>query len=386
MKVLQPGVRWRACLPSEAAVRIAPALVLGVMGLLYFWYGLPGGSVALNDFGSFWASGRAALDGGNPYGVHDLTFRVSDGAIAHPNLNPPVSLLLFAPLSSFEPNTLAKGIWWFGLLAYAAVVAAGLRWQPDREMVLPMAAWAAALPAFWDGLRLGQVYPFLLVFVAGALYLLEHRREVLAGMLIGAFVAFKPNFLFWPLVLFLSGHRSTAGWSLAWFVGFSLFPLLVFGHSVYEHWFDIAVLEAGNRKGVFLNASIMAVGYRAGSSLLAITLLVIVLAWTVLQIRSRRLTARAASAMGIALGIVLSPVVWFHYVIFLVPAMVAGRWNPRLLAGAILVLIPVPLLFMIHVELDVQDAALRGALQATLGSAFSWGALLLLAGLARDPV
>lgn len=376
--VLRPWNRYG----PERMSGLLLASILGFAGFLYFWYGLPGKAVPLNDFGSFWASGKAVLNGGNPYGVHPNTFRVLDGNIIHPNLNPPASLLLFAPLSLVDPHVLARTIWWAGLLLYFVIVVSALRHQPNRDAVLPMAAWAFALPAFWDGLRLGQVYVPLLVLAAGALHLLKHRRDVSAGLLIGLFVAIKPNFLFWPLLLYVGGYRRVAIWSAASFVAVSLLPAFVFGPAIYGQWFDVVSMETGNRKGVFPNASVMAIGYRSGSAATVALLVAVVLTWTALQLRRHRLDITKISATGIALGVVLSPVVWFHYLIFLLPAMLASRWNAKLFVGAGMMLIPIMPLYLLYNAPITQDAVLAEPVRATVGSVFSWAALLLLSGLA----
>lgn len=365
-------------------VQIVVATILGAMAVLYFWYGIPGKFPLLNDFGSFRASGRAAIEGLNPYGIYAETFRIPGTDIIHPNLNPPASLLLFAPLSLLDSHLSARFIWWSGLLAYAAIVAVALRRQPETNAILPMAAWALALPAFWDGLRLGQVYLLMLVLVAGAWHMLEHRREIAAGLLIGIFVALKPIFLFWPGLLFLAGHKRAAVWTGFWFMAVSLLPVLVFGPAVYGQWLDLIMSEAGNRKGVFPNASLMAIGYRAGSPFLAMLLAVITLIWMTMQILRNRIGTAEASAIGIALGIVLSPVAWFHYLIFLLPAMLTRRWSGRILAVAVFMLVPIAPLYMVYEYLPAQMPALAEPIRATLGSVFSWTALLLLSGLSRE--
>lgn len=383
MTVRKLGVPANNRIGAERLTGIVLATVLGTMAVLYFWHGISVRTPPLNDFGSFWASGKAATEGLNPYGVHPQTFRILGTDIVHPNLNPPASLLLFAPLSQFDPNLVAKFVWWASLLAYIVIVTTALRRQPDPVATLPMAAWAFALPAFWDGLRLGQIYLPLLVLVAGAWYLLERRREAFAGLFIGIFLAFKPNFLFWPLLLYLTGYRRAAIWTGVCFVTVSLLPLVVFGSAVYEQWFDVIVAEAGDRKGVFPNASILAIGYRSGSTVTTVLLAAATLAWAAAQILRGRTDVADASAIGIGLGIVLSPVAWFHYMIFLLPAMLTRRWSSRILIGAVFMLAPIAMLHSVYISPLAQNPTLTEPVRATLGSVFSWTALFLLAGFAR---
>src|SRR5215203_7294758 len=74
------------------------------------------------DFGSFVASGRAAREGLNPYGVYPLTLRVELPGFEswNPNLNPPISALLFQLFDLADPQV-AFRIWWVvSVLFYAA--------------------------------------------------------------------------------------------------------------------------------------------------------------------------------------------------------------------------------------------------------------------------
>lgn len=368
---------------AKQLARIILAAVLGTTAALYFWYGISAKTPHLNDFGSFWASGKAVTEGLNPYDIYASTFRPDSTGIAHPNLNPPASLLLFAPLSLAEPYIAFGIVWWGGLLAYLAVVIMLLRRQPDEDAILPMAAWALALPALWDGLQLGQIYLPLLVLVAGAWYFLERGCGVRAGLLIGIFLAFKPNFLFWPLMLLVTGHRRAAIWTGVSFVTVSLLPLMVFGPDIYKQWFDVIVAETGSREGFFSNASVMAIGSRAGSTVTTVLLVLAILTWTAAQILRKHTDVADASAIGIGLGIVLSPVAWFHYLIFLLPAMLTRRWSPRILIGAVLMLMPAAILHMIYMSPLVQNPTLTGPMLATFGSVYSWTALFLLAGFPR---
>jgi len=383
MTVRKPVVPANSRFGAKQLAKIILASVLGTMAALYFWYGASGGTSDLNDFGSFLASGKALTEGLNPYGIYASTFRPDSTGIAHPNLNPPASLLLFAPLSLAEPNIAFEVVWWGGLLGYLAVIVILLRRQPDQDAVLPMAAWALALPALWDGLQLGQIYLGLLVVVAGAWYLLERGCAARAGLLIGIFLAVKPNFLFWPVLLFFTGHRRAAVWAGISFFALSLLPLLVFGPDIYKQWFDVVVAETGGREGFFTNASIMSIGYRAGSTVTTVLLVLAILTWTVAQILRKQTDVADASAIGIGLGIVLSPVAWFHYMIFLLPAMLTRRWSPRILIAAVLMLVPAAMLHMIYMSPLAQNPALTGPVLATFGSVYSWTALFLLAGFAR---
>src|SRR5918998_1086753 len=76
------------------------------------------------DFGSFVASGRAAAQGLNPYGIYPLTLRVElPGFEAwNPNLNPPISALLFQLFDRAEPQTSFRVWRWISVAFYIATL------------------------------------------------------------------------------------------------------------------------------------------------------------------------------------------------------------------------------------------------------------------------
>src|SRR5215213_7703406 len=76
------------------------------------------------DFGSFVASGRAAREGLNPYGVYPLTLHVALPGFEswNSNLNPPISALLFQLFDLADPH-ISFRVWRaISVLCYAATV------------------------------------------------------------------------------------------------------------------------------------------------------------------------------------------------------------------------------------------------------------------------
>src|SRR4051812_9006424 len=106
---------------------------------------LPGDG--LLDFGSFIASGHAAAKGLNPYGIYPLTFHVVlPGFDAwNPNLNPPISAILFQALSWGEPAH-AFRIWWaLSIACWIATVAFLVRrYARGFESMVIIGLWALA--------------------------------------------------------------------------------------------------------------------------------------------------------------------------------------------------------------------------------------------------
>ncbi|UCH74489.1 MAG: DUF2029 domain-containing protein, partial [Rhodospirillales bacterium] len=361
-------------------IRIVLAALLCSFALFYFRYGLPPGP--LNDYGSFWASGKAAGAGLDPYAVYPETFRSPVTGHVHPNLNPPASLLLLAPLARLEPKATMTALWWGGLLLYAGIVVLTLR-RHTRPDGLLIGAWALALPALWDGLRLGQVYVLLFAGAALVWYLLEEERPLLAGVAIGCLAALKPNLLVWPALLLLAGHRRVAGAAAVAFLFVSTLPALIFGPEVYVQWLAMLRGDVAGRSGYFANATVVAIGVRAGSHLLGGALAALVLAWAAFQVRRRPISALQASALGVGVAILVSPVAWMHYLLLLVPALLRLRWTPGIIFGAAVMVIPTVAAFWAFRTLPLSWPELTPALKATVGSAYSWGALLLVVSMAR---
>ncbi|HEX6975437.1 MAG TPA: glycosyltransferase family 87 protein, partial [Vicinamibacterales bacterium] len=221
--------------------RVACVAIAAVL-LLLAWQGArlawPRGE--LRDYGSFIASGRAAAEGLNPYGIYPLTFHVVIGRIDlhNPNLNPPLSVLPLQVLGRLDPVSSFAGWWIFSLACYVVAVALLARRYGAGAGGL-LVPWALALAGFWDTLVLGQIYLPLVLCAVCAWLLLDRGRTVAAGLLIGVVVAMKPNFATWPAILLLAGHRRAALSAVASACALSLLPLLAHGAEIYRQWFAL---------------------------------------------------------------------------------------------------------------------------------------------------
>src|SRR3712207_4336944 len=111
---------------TTASMRWAAGLVFAALAIMAInaewpriWYN--GG---LWDFGSFVASGRAASEGLNPYGVYPLTLHVQLPGFEswNPNLNPPISALLFQLFDVADPHVVIWVWRWISVAFYAATV------------------------------------------------------------------------------------------------------------------------------------------------------------------------------------------------------------------------------------------------------------------------
>src|ERR687890_2318705 len=105
-------------------VRWIAGLTLAVLAVLAIASEFPriAPGESLWDFGSFVASGRAAAEGLNPYGVYPLTLRMELPGFEswNPNLNPPISALLFQAFDVADPYVTYQVWRWISVAVYAA--------------------------------------------------------------------------------------------------------------------------------------------------------------------------------------------------------------------------------------------------------------------------
>jgi hypothetical protein len=329
---------------------------------------LPSGE--LRDFGSFVASARAGIEGANPYGIHPLTFHVVVPGfdVWNPNLNPPISVLLFRPFTAAAPHD--AFLWWWGISFVCYVLAVALlvhRYGGKDGPLLALCALAAA--GLWDTLALGQIYLPLVLATVVAWLLLEREHPAAAGVLIGCIVAVKPNFAAWPAVLLLAGHLRAPLAACAVAAILSAIPLLTHGGAIYTQWADV-ILADESRTAFLTNASIPGLAARAGipaaGMIAAVAVLAMVTAWA----WRGKPSPLEASAVGMVAGIAASPIAWVHYTLLLLPVFFRWHRSPALVAAAILLVVPVAFV------LRYLDAAFWR--QATIGSAYNWAVILCL--------
>lgn len=349
--------------------RLVVAVLLTFLIAWSISWALPTGE--LRDYGSFIASGRAGTHGLNPYGIYPLTFHVvlPGFDVWNPNLNPPISVPVFAQFDRIDPRTGFAAWWVLSLLCYLGAVLLLARTYARGRFVLVL--WALALAGFWDTLALGQIYLPLVLATVASWILLDRGRPIPAGLLMGIVVAVKPNFALWPMLLVLAGHWRAPVAAVVTAAILSIIPLLTHGLDIYTQWIDLVLSDRG-RAEFLTNASLVGLTSRAGSVLVGIGLSgVVCLGLSVWAVR-RRPDVRQASAFGILTGILASPIAWVHYTLFLLPAFFTWPLSAPLFAAATLMLMPVPIL------LGYLDAPPWQ--QLTIGSAYNWAMLVALIG------
>lgn len=362
---------------ARTTERVVRLLVMVALALFSAWtilgeYPRVLGEHGLWDFGAFVASGRAAAEGLSPYGIYPpLTPHVVFPGFEawNPNLNPPISALLFQ-LFDLAPLDVSFRVWmWISIGLYAiAVLLLVLRFARSLEGVV-IALWAFALAGFWDTVYLGQIYTPLVLATVGAWLLLERGQAVWAGILIGIVVAMKPNFLVWPVLLFLAGYRVPTLVCIATAAIISAIPLFAFGPGIYVEW--LKLVASDSERAIFLtNGSFAGFAARIGMPILGTVLSAALLLGLAAWAFWRRPTAMRASAFGLLAALLASPLGWIHYTLFLLPVLLA-YWDRKLIwvVAAILV---VPVTFIIG------QFGKEASVQVTVGSLYGWGLVLCL--------
>jgi Glycosyltransferase family 87 len=179
----------------------------------------------------------------------------------------------------------------------------------------------------------------------------------------------KPNFLVWPALLFLSGHRLPALVSVATATAISTIPVVVMGPEVYRQWFELIASDR-DRAAFLTNASLAGLTARIGTPTLGLLLGVPLLAASAVWALRRRPSATRASALALVLSLLASPIAWIHYTLFLLPVVFAHWRLSGMRLVALLLIVPVPFI--------LDQFGEPAWIQATLGSIYNWALVLCL--------
>lgn len=361
----------------ERLDRLGPAMAWSVLAILSLWamrreFHRVFSEHGLWDFGAFVASGRAAASGMDPYGIYPpLTPHVVFPGFEswNPNLNPPISALLFQLFDTADPAA-AFQVWLvISVLCYAAAVLL-LLWRYRDLFYTPLiGVWAFGLAGFLDTLYLGQIYTPLVLAAVAAWLLVERGKMVEAGILIGLLVSMKPNFLVWPVLLFLAGYRVSSLTSVATAAIIAAIPLFIFGPEIYLNWLGL-VAGDGDRAVFLTNASLSGLVARADLTWLGTplgALLLLSLAYWAFRYRPAALDV---SAMALLAALLASPLGWIHYTLFLLPVIFHYAHRIWIWPVAAALIVPVPFV--------LAQFGKPAWLQLTSGSVYGWALVWLL--------
>lgn len=192
------------------------------------WFLAPDGRPAPTDFAAYRVAGTFALNGdaGTAYDWERFSEALAvflGRELEHwlGWLNPPIFLLVVAPLASLPYE--GSALLWIGLTGAAYAAAARLA-LPGHAAILP----ALAAPATLASVIKGQNGLLSAALISFGLMLLA-RRPVLAGACIGA-LSYKPHFgLVLPLLLLLTHQFRAFLAAAATVLGLALLSALAFG-------------------------------------------------------------------------------------------------------------------------------------------------------------
>lgn len=366
--------------PARVLTHIVTLIVL-ILVLVFNWTFTKPTLHQLFDFGSFLASGQAAIRGGNPYMLNaPLVYRInsqrSGQTLVSPNLNPPVALVFFTALSRLDPMK-AVSLWrGITVILFCAGLALLCISHPEATNLLRV-VWALTIASLWTTIALGQLYAFLLIFVASAWVLAEKRYDKLAGVAIGIVIAIKPNFCFWLVLLSIAGYWSIAISAVITTLTFSVLPLVIWGPEVYRQWLtalanypSLGLLIAGN-------SSFSSLAARVEVPLLGVAISLLFVGVSFYFMRSKAKTLHRIHEFGIVGSILLSPWSWVGYTMLTLPIFFSrAQWNWYFVISAGLLAFPY-LLILNFFQQSVLHSVVFGWL-------YGWGLVFLLAGLAKE--
>lgn len=342
------------------------------------WVFLQSARKYLLDFGSFIASGLAAAQGQNPYTTDSplilkVVFKWIKGSLSAPNLNPPITVLLFESISRVNPFV-ALTIWRIASVAGYILSLFILARQYRNSWTWSRVAWAICLAGFWHTIHLGQIYIPLLILIVAFWILSENKHLKLAGIALGILIAIKPNFVYWAVLLAVGGY-----WSAFFIAGItavliSIIPLASYGPSIYLQW--LATVKASPEVGLLLpgNSSLQSLSVHFSGHAwpgIALSILFAILG-IYLAIRNRS-DIQKVNSTGIIISLLVSPIAWTGYTIFTLPIFLSkNQWTTIDKISAAFFVIP------IWVVLGIASISL--VTFHVFGWLYGWGLLLLLAG------
>ncbi len=288
----------------------------------------------LQDFGSFIASGQLVVQGENPYNISSpLIFSVNFDKIGisgiAPNLNPPISVLIFRQLANIPPNISVQAWRILSIALYFFIVFNLIRANSHEfPSINWKVIWALSLAGFWHTVELGQLYILLLALASGTVIYAQKNRPIVAGVFLGGLIAIKPNFIFWALALWAAGYGSiflTAGITA---LSISLLPFFTYGYKIYEQWLKASQIFTPHLLAFPGNNSLQGLTARFSSPQTGVALSMLLAIGVLIFIRKNRSVTHNTHLLGIITSLLISPIAWTGYTILLLPTLMKeNRWN-----------------------------------------------------------
>ena len=340
---------------NQTWVKIFCAVVL--IGIwFHFFYSLPGTyRVRLNDFPAYYGA-AASIANEQPENLYGTDFKWFT--------NLPIVALLLRPLAAMNYDQAWKFFWWLQVGCFVAtfgVLLASMRRffgrQGWADVALAGAIFLCFAPVLRRCLALGQTTPIMLLVFALVFYFARSGMERLAGCLLGLICVIKiPPNLFLPLLALR--RRWQFAWPAAVVVALGVaLSYLLFGSEIVGQFADRVIWDNfGRSEAAFNNQSLEGAFMRvftdrgladwttierplsvtlgvAGCGLGLAALLYLRAPGLLLPPQPpddsdpRTGSLELEIALGVALMLLLFPVVWIHYYLFLaVPLVLLPFW------------------------------------------------------------
>jgi hypothetical protein len=286
-----------------------------------------GGSQEPFDLRVFVQAGDDVLHGRNPY-VEPGTI---EGPADAPYAYPPVLALLVTPLAAGPENVhdaYLPGVA-FSLLLVGSIVVALLLLDVRDWRCYPI---ALLYPVTLETIEYGAIGPILLLLVA-ALWRFRGDARV-SGAATGGAIVLK--LFLWPLLVWLALTRRIAAGVAAVLFAAALalvsWAVIAFrGLDDYPHLLRRLVdVEGGNSYSLFALLRMLGIG-EAGARVLVIAagVALLVLAWRAVRVTDTAFERdRVSLSVVLAAALVLTPILWLHYLVLLLVPIALAR--PRL--------------------------------------------------------
>ncbi len=290
-------------------------------------------------FGTLWASGRAAVEGLDPYVAYPATYRgriAGQGPANYPdlNLNPPWTMPFTQGLSHLSLASFTQV--WTVLTGLCFLGGCGILIREQSELQGRQVIWLSLCAPTLLTLVSGQVYGWAFLFGVLAWSFQRRGHWLATGIAIGCAVAIRPPMGFWLLFLFLRGYRRIAIVAAGTIAALFAAPLLVYGVAIYKEWLrafagDMHWLDP-------VNIAIMPFFRRYGHPSWGIAIAILIAVGVGWWIVKKRPDFTAVSGAALCVGMLSGPLAWMHYVLFAAPFFMARRWTKLSTAGACLLL------------------------------------------------
>lgn len=240
------------------------------------------------------------------------------------NLSPPALLPFFQFLSLFNPASAVK-IWTLSSILVVLSCVILLAARPNARVQRRQMLWLLLCPATIDTITLGQDYIFLMALVVIAFLLMEKNSEVAAGICISILVAAKPNYILWPLYLFIRGQKRTAIFAFASSISLCAIPVFLYGPSIYSEWLHAV---ANDPHWMFpTEVSIIGLATRLNHRILGEIASLAMLVFSFIFVWWKKPSMVVVSGIALCVGTLAAPLAWLHYSLFLAPILLYTPWN-----------------------------------------------------------